>query len=87
MTTKPPSPVKPGADNALEKTAYASVAGIPVAEPHDRDRLGYDIWRWLTYRRDPLEKVVHASASRITIPEEEALARIRTELESRGIAI
>lgn len=87
MTTKAPSPVKPGADNSLEKIAYASVAGIPVAESHDRDRLGYSIWLWLTQRRGSLDVVVNTAAARLQIPEEEALARIRAELESRGIAL
>lgn len=87
MTTKAPSPVKPGADNSLESIAYASVAGIPVAESHDRDRLGYSVWLWLTQRRGSLDVVVNTAAARLQIPEEEALARIRAELESRGIAL
>jgi len=87
MTTKAPSPVKPGADKSLEQIAYASVAGIPVADPHDRDRLGYNIWLWLTHRRDSLDVVMHTTAAKLQIPEEEALARIRAELESRGITI
>ncbi|HSQ75750.1 MAG TPA: hypothetical protein VLT13_09355 [Bacteroidota bacterium] len=87
MTTKAPSPVKPGADNSLENIAYASVAGIPVAESHDRDRLGYSVWLWLTQRRGSLDVVVSTAAARLQIPEEEALTRIRAELESRGIAL
>ena len=85
MTTKAPSPVKPGADNSLEKIAYASVAGIPVKEPHDLDRLGFNVWRWLTMRRVTLEVAVNTAAVRMQIPEEEAVARIRKALESRGI--
>ena len=85
MTTKAPSPVKPGAENSLEKIAYSCVTGIPVAEPHDLDRLGYNLWHWLMHRRDPLDVVVRTTAARLQIPEEDAVARIRAALESRGI--
>jgi hypothetical protein len=85
MTTKAPSLVKAAADNSLEKIAYASVAGIPVTEPHDLDRLGYNVWRWLTTRRVTLEVAVNIAAARLQIPEEEAVARIRKALETHGI--
>ncbi len=86
MTTKAPSPIKPGAEGSLEKIAYESVAGIPVAEPHDRDRLGYNIWLWLSHRRDPLDIVVNTTAARLQIPEAEAVVRIRGALKARGIS-
>jgi hypothetical protein len=87
MTTKAPSPVKPASDQTLEKIAYASVAGIPTVEPHDQDRLGYNIWVWLKYRRDPLEFAVRTSRSRLLISEEEAVRRIRDHLSQQGIAM
>lgn len=86
MTTKPPPPVKPHTGDTLEALAYASVAGIPTAEPHDQDRLGYNVWRWLTARRDPLEVAVRSAGARLLIPEAEALERIRTHLRGAGVA-
>jgi hypothetical protein len=71
----------------LETIAYASVSGIPTADPHDRDRLGYNIWRFLTMRRDPLEVSVHTSGARLEITEEEAVRRIRESLLEQGIAL
>ncbi len=47
MTTKAPSSVQPGPDQSLEKVAYESVKNIPTVEPHDQDRLGFNVWRWL----------------------------------------
>jgi hypothetical protein len=87
MTTKAPSPVKPGVPDSLEKIAYASVAEIPVADPHDRDRLGYNIWHWLKNRKDPLEIVVQTTVARLEIPEAEAIQRIKDALTSRGITV
>ena len=87
MTTKPPSSVKPSSDKSLEKIAYASVARIPTVEPHDQDRLGYNIWRWLKYRRDPLEIAVRSSGSRLLISEAEAVQKIREVLQQEGVAL
>jgi hypothetical protein len=87
MTTKAPSPVKPASDQGLEKIAYGSVAGIPTVEPHDQDRLGYNIWVWLKYRRDPLEFAVRTSRARLLISEEEAVRRIRDHLSQQGVAL
>lgn len=85
MTTKAPSPVKAGAEDSLERIAYGSVAGIPVVEPHDLDRLGYNVWLWLVHRRDSLETAVRTAVCRLEIPEEEAVTRIRSALKERGI--
>ncbi len=87
MTTKPPPPKRPAADQRLETIAYASVAGIPTAEPHDRDRLGFTIWLWLKQRRDPLEVAVRTAGARILIDEAEALRTIRERLTQQGIAL
>jgi hypothetical protein len=87
MTTKAPSPVKPGIPDSLEQIAYASVAGIPVGDHHDRDRLGYNVWFWLKHRKDPLEIVVQTTTARLEIPEAEAVQRIKDVLTSRGITI
>jgi hypothetical protein len=85
MTTKPPPPVQPQTGDTLETLAYASVAGIPTAEPHDQDRLGYNVWRWLSARRDPLEVAVRSAGARLLISEADALERIRTKLREAGI--
>jgi len=87
MTTKAPSAVQSAADASLERAAYASVSGIPVAEPHDRDRLGYNVWRFLTLRKDSLELAVRSAGARMTISEEEAVAKIRAALQERGVAL
>jgi hypothetical protein len=87
MTTKPPSTVKPSSDKSLERVAYASVANIPTVEPHDRDRLGYNVWLWLTRRRDPLEFAVRTAGARLLISEEEAIGRITESLRQQGIAM
>ncbi len=87
MTTKAPSSVRPAPEHALEKIAYASVASIPTLEPHDRDRLGYNVWRWLTLRRDTLEIAVKIAGARLLITEEEALQQIRENLRKQGIEL
>jgi hypothetical protein len=87
MTTKAPSTVKPAEAGTLEKIAYASVSGIPAAAAHDRDRLGYNIWRWLTTRRDSLEFSVKTSGARLLISEEEAVRRIRESLAAQGVTL
>jgi hypothetical protein len=87
MTTKPPSAVQPAPESALERIAYAAVEGVPVVEPHDRDRLGYSLWLWLKFRRDPLEIAVRSAVPRFQIPEEEALRRIRERLTAAGVTL
>jgi hypothetical protein len=87
MSTKAPSPVKPGAAESLEKLAYGSVAGIPASDPHDQDRLGYTIWMWLKHRRDSLEQAVKTANARLLISDEEALKRIRQHLSSHGVTL
>jgi hypothetical protein len=87
MTTKPPSPVRPTTGETLETLAYASVADIPTADPHDRDRIGFNIWRWLKHRRDPLEVAFRSAGARLLIGEEEALGKIRARLRESGIIL
>jgi hypothetical protein len=87
MTTKAPSSVKSSSEKSLERIAYASVGNIPTVEPHDRDRLGYNIWLWLTRKRDPLEFAVRTAGARLLISEEEAIGRIRESLHQQGIAM
>lgn len=87
MTTKPPSKVKAAEENSLEKIAYASVAQIPTAEPHDNDRLGYNVWRFLSSRRDSLEFAVRTSGAHLRVSEEEAVERIRQRLREHGISV
>ena len=86
MTTKAPSAVKSADDASLENAAYASVKDIPVAEPHDRDRLGYNVWRFLTLRKDSLELAVRSAGARMSISEEEAVRKIRAALGERGVS-
>jgi hypothetical protein len=87
MTTKPPSTVKASNGGSIESLAYASVKDLPTAEPHDRDRLGYNVWRWLTLKKDPLEVVVKTAGARLLIPEEEAVGRIRENLTRLGVTL
>jgi hypothetical protein len=87
MTTKPPSAVQPASESALERIAYAAVEGIPTVEPNDRNRLGYTIWLWLKYRRDPLDAALRSAGARLEISEEEALARIKERLGASGISL
>jgi hypothetical protein len=87
MTTKPPSKVRLAPDGILERTAYGSVASIPTVDPHDRDRLGYAVWRWLKERRDPLETAVRSAGARFLISEQEALQRIRASLKENGVEL
>jgi hypothetical protein len=87
MTTKPPSKVQPLSLDALEAIAYASVDGIPTLEPHDRDRLGYCVYLWLSQRRDPLELAVRNAGARLLVSEQEALQRIREGLTARGVQL
>lgn len=87
MTTKPPSPIKPASDQALEKVAYASVKNIPTVEPHDKDRLGFNVWRYLKFRIDPLEIAVRSAGARLLISEEEAVQKIKENLKSHGIEL
>ncbi len=87
MTTKPPSTVRPGTPDSQEAVAYACVQNIPTVEPHDQDRLGYNLWRWLTLRKDSLEMAVRSAGSRLLISEEEAISRIRENLRQHGITV
>ena len=87
MTTKAPSPVSPAPEQALEKIAYASVKNIPTVEPHDQDRLGYNVWRWLTIKRDPLDIAVKSAGARLLISDEEAIGKIRENLRQLGVAL
>ena len=87
MTTKAPSSVAPSPEQQLEKIAYASVKNIPTVEPHDQDRLGYNVWRWLTIKRDPLEIAVKSAGARLLIPESEAIQKIRENLTQLGVTV
>ena len=85
MTTKAPSSIKKAADASLEKAAYASVAGIPARDEHDLDRLAYNVWLWLTMKRDSLEHAVRSAGARLQVSEEEAVRKIREKLQQQGI--
>jgi hypothetical protein len=85
MSTKTPSTVKPSPENVFEKVAYAAVASIPTVEPHDQDRLGYTLWRFLKDRRDTLEQSIHNAGARLLISEEEAIKKIRDTLRQHNV--
>jgi hypothetical protein len=87
MSTKPASSVKPVPDRSLERIAYQSVASIPTVEPHDQDRLGFNVWLWLSQRRDSLEVAVKTAGARLLIGEDEALQRIRQSLAEQGVEV
>jgi hypothetical protein len=87
MSTKSPSIVKPSAEKTLEKIAYATVATIPTVDPHDQDRLGYNVWRFLTERRDSLEQSVHNAGAQLLVSEQEALRTIRDALRQQNIEV
>jgi hypothetical protein len=87
MTTKPAAKIQPAQEGSAESIAYASIEGIPTADPHDRDRLGFNLFLWLTQRRDPLDIAVRTAGVRFLISEEEALRRIREGLTARGVQL
>ena len=87
MTTKAPSLVRPASEHALEKIAYASVKDIPTVEPHDQDRLGFNVWRCLALKHDPLDIAVKSAGARLLISEEEAVGMIRENLKAHGMTI
>jgi len=87
MTTKAPSSVRTASEQSPEAIAYASVSLIPTVEPHDRDRLGYNVWRWLTMRKDSLAIAVRSAGARLLISEEEAIQKIREGLKQRGVSV
>ena len=58
---------------------------IPTVDPHDRDRLGYNVWRWLKFRKDPLDLAVRTAGARMLVGEAEALEKIRASLREQGI--
>jgi hypothetical protein len=85
MTTKAPSTVKKVPDASLEHAAYASVAGIPARDQHDLDRLAYNVWLWLTLKRDSLEHAVRSAGAQLQISEADAVRTIREKLAQQGI--
>jgi hypothetical protein len=87
MTTKPPSTVRPALASSNEAVAYASVQDIMTVDPHDRDRLAYNVWRWLTTRKDSLEMAVRSAGARLVGSEAEAIQKIRQNLQKQGIQL
>ena len=87
MTTKPPAQIRQADASAVEAIAYASVESIPVVEPHDRDRLGFNVWRVLTLNNDSLDHAITSAGARMLIGEEEAVSRVKTFLQSRGFTL
>lgn len=85
MTTKPPPATAPFPEDSREKIAYDSVADILTAEPNDRYRLGYHVWRWLSTRQGTLDEAVRESGARLGVPQDEVVRTIRGVLVSRGV--
>jgi hypothetical protein len=85
MTTKPGPAVTPAPGDAQEKIAYESVALVETVEPHDRDRLGYHVWRWLSSRDGTIENLLRESGVRLKMPANQAVKLIRDSLAAKGI--
>lgn len=78
--------MNPAAADSQERIAYDSVAAVETAEPNDRARLGYHVWRWLSHRNGTLEELVRESGVRLTIPVDQAVKLIREALASKGVS-
>ena len=87
MTTIAPPKIKEFDPSTVEKIAYNSVKTIPTKEPNDQYRLGYSVWMFLSEKRGTVELAVRNSGSRLLIPEQEAVAIIKQELQKSGVAL
>ena len=87
MTTIAPPKIKEFDPSTVEKIAYNSVKTIPTREPNDQYRLGYSVWMFLNEKRGTIELAVRNSGSRLLIPEQEAIAIIKLELQKSGVEL
>ena len=87
MTTKAPAAVSPAASGVLEKAAYAAVADFAIHESHDKDRLGYCVWLWLSLRRDSLEEAIRNAGVQLGMRDQEAAAKIIEALRASGVSV
>jgi hypothetical protein len=80
-------PVRTFPEESIERTAYASISGIPVLEPNDANRLGYHVYLYCTQQITTLREAIHVAQARMTISKEEAFARIKSALAEKGITV
>lgn len=84
MTTLPPPATNNFPDNSLEKQVYNIVEkyaeNIPI--PNDRNRLGFNLYRFMTGEGDPLEVCVKTSKLKLEgLTEKELAAKLSEELK------
>ena len=84
MTTLPPPNTKQFPDNSLEKKVYSITENLseflPVA--NDRNRLGYNLFKYMTGEGDPPLVIVKNCKLTLTgISETELAVKVKTELE------
>lgn len=84
MTTLPPPSTKKFPEDSLEKKVYNIVEkyseNIPI--PNDRNRLGFNLYRFMTGEGDPPEICVKAAKIKVEgISEEELAAKISEDLK------
>jgi len=84
MSTLPPSSVKKTPENSLEKKAYDIVERLkeflPIA--NDRNRLGFNLYRYLKGEGDEPEILVLNAKIKIEgISEKELAKKLKTELD------
>lgn len=84
MTTLPPPSTKKFPEDSLEKKVYNIVEkyseNIPI--PNDRNRLGFNLYKFMTGEGDPPEVCVKAAKIKVEeISEEELAAKISEDLK------
>ncbi len=84
MTTLPPPSTKKFPEDSLEKKVYNIVEkyseNIPI--PNDRNRLGFNLYRFMTGEGDPPEICVKTAKLKVEgISEEELAAKISEDLK------
>lgn len=84
MTTLPPPATNNFPDNSLEKQVYNIVEkyaeNIPI--PNDRNRLGFNLYRFMTGEGDPPEVCVKTSKLKLEgLTEKELAAKLSEELK------
>jgi hypothetical protein len=80
-----PTTIKTFPADSIEQKAYASIDGIAFAEENDRLRLGYHVYLYLKKQIPTLDEAVHVALARMSVGEEQAVARIRARLQELGL--
>ncbi|MFA3782352.1 hypothetical protein ABRY23_04730 [Melioribacteraceae bacterium 4301-Me] len=86
MTTLPPPAVKKFPKDSIESRVYSIAEKfkefIPI--PNDRNRLGFNLYRFVKGEGDPPEILVSSTKIKIVgISKEELAQKIREELENK----